>query len=37
MKYEYIFSFEKLIAWQDSRSFIVVVYSITAEFPKHEL
>jgi four helix bundle protein len=37
MKYDYSFSFEKLGTWQDARGLVKLVYSITADFPKHEI
>ena len=37
MKYNYTFSFEKLSSWQDARSLVTLVYSITADFPKQEI
>ena len=37
MKYDYSFSFEKLSTWQDARELTKLVYSITADFPRHEI
>jgi len=31
------YSFEKLLVWQKSKSLAVVIYKITADFPKEEL
>ena len=37
MNYSYTFAFEKQTCWKESRVLVKIVYSITAEFPKHEL
>ncbi len=36
MNYNYTFAFENLICWKESRVLVKTVYSITADFPKHE-
>jgi four helix bundle protein len=33
----YIFSFEKLDVWQNSREFILDIYKITVKFPSNEV
>ena len=33
----YIFSFEKLEVWQNSRIFILDIYKLTSKFPSNEL
>ena len=33
----YVFSFEKLEVWQNSRIFILDIYKLTGKFPSHEL
>jgi len=33
----YLFSFEKLEVWQNSRVFILEIYRLTIAFPSHEL
>lgn len=33
----YVFSFEKLEVWQNSRNFILEIYKLTAKFPSNEL
>nr|WP_203583461.1 four helix bundle protein [Paludibacter sp. 221] len=33
---EYKYGFEKLEVWQDARSFVREVYSITKQFPQEE-
>jgi four helix bundle protein len=33
----YIFSFEKLDVWQNSREFILDIYTITVKFPSNEV
>ncbi|WP_343614359.1 four helix bundle protein [Flavobacterium sp.] len=33
----YVFSFEKLEVWQNSRNFILEIYKLTAAYPSHEL
>ncbi len=33
----YIFSFEKLDVWQNSRELILIIYKLTANFPSTEI
>ena len=33
----HVYSFEKLLVWQDARKFVAFVYAITKNFPKEEL
>jgi four helix bundle protein len=33
----YVYSFEKLLVWQDARKFVSFVYAATKKFPKEEL
>jgi four helix bundle protein len=33
----YVFSFEKLEVWQNSRMFILDIYKLTAKFPSNEI
>lgn len=33
----YLFSFEKLDVWQNSREFTILVYNLTAKFPSNEI
>lgn len=37
MNYDYLFAFEKLTSWKESRLLVKNVYKITESFPKHEL
>ncbi len=33
----HLYSFEKLLVWQDARKFVAFVYAVTKKFPKEEL
>ncbi len=33
----HVYSFEKLVVWQDARKFVALVYAVTKKFPKEEL
>ncbi len=37
MNYNYTFAFEKLSCWKESRILVKHIYSITSQFPKHEI
>ena len=32
-----VYSFEKLVVWQDSRELVSIVYRVTSTFPKNEI
>jgi four helix bundle protein len=33
----YVFSFEKLEVWQNSKEFVITIYRLTANFPSNEV
>ena len=33
----YVFSFEKLEVWQNSKEFILIIYKLTSNFPSNEV